>query len=191
MNDSDFSREFDIERAGVKVGGGGVLKEGGNVVYELPDEDAKFGHPLEYVVGVIQAAGYSVRWHDAALRARVDELEAAITTHLEGLFDVGDTHVSVLATAERELARLRRLETRRFPLLDGPTIPWALIEPWERQAKENHGQTLEQLAERGGLSSVEAVCVLEGRRFTRDDQFYPLALARTRIAELVREWERR
>jgi hypothetical protein len=40
------------------------------------------------------------------------------------------------------------------------SIPWAVIAPHEEQARRNHGQTLQRLAERGGLSPAEAVAVL-------------------------------
>lgn len=46
-------------------------------------------------------------------------------------------------------------------------IPWSLIAPHESQARANHGQTLERLAERGGLGSCEAVAILEDRRWHR------------------------
>lgn len=37
----------------------------------------------------------------------------------------------------------------------------------EQQAQRNHGQTLERLAERGGLSPCEAVAIAERRRWHR------------------------
>lgn len=62
----------------------------------------------------------------------------------------------------------------RATLLD--SIPWAFIAPHERQADRNHGQTLQRLAERGGLSAREAMAVLEDRRYalgssTTQDEF--------------------
>ncbi len=45
-------------------------------------------------------------------------------------------------------------------------IPWGLIAPHEKQAVKNHSQTLERLAQRGGLGWVEALAVLQGH-----DQF--------------------
>lgn len=46
------------------------------------------------------------------------------------------------------------------------SIPWELIAPFEAQAKINNGgQTLERLAERGGLSAAEAWCVMHGLPF--------------------------
>lgn len=58
---------------------------------------------------------------------------------------------------------------RQFPLLEGShnkpdySIPWELIAPHEKQAIKNHGQTLERLAERHGLSFCEAVAIIEDR----------------------------
>lgn len=65
-------------------------------------------------------------------------------------------------------------------------IPLALIAPHEEQAQRNHGgQTLQRLAERGGLSAVEALAVLEDRRW------YEIAepVARQLLEAKVREWE--
>lgn len=45
-------------------------------------------------------------------------------------------------------------------------IPWEVIEPHREQAQRNHrGQTLERLAERGGLCPVEMVSVLNDRPY--------------------------
>lgn len=60
---------------------------------------------------------------------------------------------------------------RMFPIMHGKTarwIPWRLITPHEPQALKNHGQTLEKLADRHGLSPCEAMAVLEDRNW-RDD----------------------
>ncbi len=53
-------------------------------------------------------------------------------------------------------------EKMRYPLL-AQTVPWALVAPHADQARRNHGQTLERLAERGGLALCELVAVLEDR----------------------------
>lgn len=70
---------------------------------------------------------------------------------------------------ERKLREeLDKVHTRRFPIQsqysrDCPSsIPWSAIAPFENYAKRNHSQTLERLAERGGLSPVEAYCVIHG-----------------------------
>lgn len=49
-----------------------------------------------------------------------------------------------------------------MPILRHPDfrLPWALVAPHEKQAMRNHGQTLEQLAERGGLGFTEALAIM-------------------------------
>lgn len=44
-------------------------------------------------------------------------------------------------------------------------IPFAMIAPHEVQAQRNHGQSLERLAQRGGLAACEAIDIIEGRRW--------------------------
>jgi len=72
-----------------------------------------------------------------------------------------------------------------FPIMYGLVnrqrgeIPWRLIESHERQALRNHNQTLERLAERGGLDPHEALCVLGDRDLTWSDP------ATTTYAELL------
>ena len=54
----------------------------------------------------------------------------------------------------------------QFPILGSKTlkeVPWSLLAPHERQAISNHSQSLERLAQRGGLSPCEALAVIEGR----------------------------
>ena len=74
-------------------------------------------------------------------------------------------------TVPEEEPRSDTRDLARFPILISPqdrldypswprTIPWKLIAPHAKQAYENHGQTLERLAERGGLGVVEAWAVL-------------------------------
>ena len=60
-------------------------------------------------------------------------------------------------------------EQRQFPILHGelPLIPWEVIGPHAAQAERNHGQSLERLAQRGGLSTCEAVAVIEDRPWRR------------------------
>lgn len=54
-------------------------------------------------------------------------------------------------------------DQRMFPMQTGPDIPWEMIEPFEHQARRNHSQTLQRLAERSGLFAAEAIAVLTGR----------------------------
>jgi hypothetical protein len=92
--------------------------------------------------------------------------------------------------AESAEARVKELEARsarRFPIMGGPSIPWEMIAPCERQAQSNHQQSLERLAERGGLDPTEALAVLESRRWHWMDPAFALAS----LAEAVRRWEDR
>jgi hypothetical protein len=61
-----------------------------------------------------------------------------------------------------------------------PSIRWSVIAGHQRQAQVNHGQSLERLAERGGLSPAEAVAIIEDRKFSRMDN----AEAERRLLEL-------
>lgn len=55
------------------------------------------------------------------------------------------------------------MKRRMFPILgDGFSIPWDLIEMYELQAIKNHSQSLERLAQRGGLGSDEMLAVIHG-----------------------------
>lgn len=65
---------------------------------------------------------------------------------------------------------------RRFPIQNGPTVPWEVMAPHDRQCQKNHGgQTLERIAQRGGLLAAEAWCVVNDMdcpwewRCTKDD----------------------
>jgi hypothetical protein len=65
-----------------------------------------------------------------------------------------------------------RVEARKtFPLLGGGGvgIDWQLVQEHAGQARTNHGQTLEELARRGGLSWCELYAVLHDRRWQKMD----------------------
>lgn len=63
-------------------------------------------------------------------------------------------------------------------------IPWDVIAPFEKFAMANHDQTLERLAERGGLSPCEAIAVMEGRKWRQMDP----GAARSILESHVRVW---
>lgn len=66
-------------------------------------------------------------------------------------------------------------------------VPYGVLVPHEKQALENHAQSLERLAERGGLGWSEMLAILEDRKFTNIDE----AFAKKRVLELVSIWEKR
>lgn len=72
---------------------------------------------------------------------------------------------------------------KEFPILGTKsTIPWSAIARHDEQAKKNHYQTLERLAERGGLSWDEALAVLEDRPWKSMRK----SEAQSRVLELVK-----
>lgn len=57
-------------------------------------------------------------------------------------------------------------------VLTGPrSVPWAVVSVFEDRAKLNHGQTLERLAERGGLSPRELACLLTDQSLKERNQW--------------------
>ena len=55
---------------------------------------------------------------------------------------------------------------RKFPIIHtNEYIEWDIVEPYSERALINHGQTLERLAERGGLDWYETLCLLLNKPF--------------------------
>lgn len=52
---------------------------------------------------------------------------------------------------------------RAWKNIPGFTIPWSLLAAHEERALSNHHQTLERLAQRGGLDAAEAADILLDR----------------------------
>ena len=60
-----------------------------------------------------------------------------------------------------------------MPIIDGAflkAIPWWVISGHEKQAQDNHGQTLTRLAERGGLGTSEAWAIINKVPWRRWDE---------------------
>lgn len=51
----------------------------------------------------------------------------------------------------------------------GFKIPWDMIGEHEDQAMKNHYQTLTRLSQRGGLNAIEALAVIEDRKYEARD----------------------
>ena len=62
------------------------------------------------------------------------------------------------------------------------SVPWALVEAARLQIERNHGQTLERLAERGGLSYRELYCGVKGLSLSA---MYLAAFPSTELAPFV------
>jgi hypothetical protein len=67
---------------------------------------------------------------------------------------------------------------KQFPILHDPPLtvgdnrpthmPWCIFIGHEEQVEKNHDQTLERLAERGGLHPTEMACILEDKDFDKN-----------------------
>ena len=64
-------------------------------------------------------------------------------------------------------------------------IPYDIIALHENQALKNHGQTLERLAERGGLGYDEALAVLEDRDYLYIEQ----RIAKEKVFNIISNFE--
>jgi len=92
------------------------------------------------------------------------------TSGLGAGFKIAQRVQEEIEQSERQAKALRqeldKLKARRFPGLAGsPSVPWSIIAPWESTAQRNHSQSLERLAERGGLCATEMLHVLNGVRW--------------------------
>jgi hypothetical protein len=80
---------------------------------------------------------------------------------------VRQLNVKSIQKAANEVAALTTAldqQEKLFPVMGGPAVPWVVIAPHERQAQRNHGQSIQRLADRGGLSPCELLAVLEDRQ---------------------------
>ena len=58
---------------------------------------------------------------------------------------------------------------KMFPVLGANcTVPFDLVKSHEDQVFKNHGQSIERLAERGGLGWEELACVIKNQSFDKD-----------------------
>ena len=76
-----------------------------------------------------------------------------------------------------------------FPIMRDDVIkaiPWASLAPHEKQAKSNHSQTLNRLAQRGGLNIAEAVAILEDRPWHTMDR----TLGRVALCTLIQHTDK-
>lgn len=116
---------------------------------------------------------YGLRIRCKELRAYIAELQAARRAYasefdpVNGEPDVGSIHENIRKlkkSLNSALEQVSESRTRRFPVYGaGFSIPWATVEPFEDQAQKNHGQSLSQLAERGGLAPQELWCIINGK----------------------------
>ena len=80
---------------------------------------------------------------------------------------------------------------RQYPIIGtNPQeyIPWDMLASHEAQALRNHCQTLERLAERGGLAWIEVISILEDNTWC-ETPMLPPDEAKKIVLEYVAAWE--
>ena len=72
------------------------------------------------------------------------------------------------------------------------TVPWEFLLPHEQQALHNHGQTLERLAERGGLGWGEMLDIVNGAKWATSHRAgVSTEEARRQVLAAIESWMRR
>lgn len=47
-----------------------------------------------------------------------------------------------------------------YPIQNGPSVPWEVMLPHESISQKNHGQSIGEIARRGGFGCAEAYCIV-------------------------------
>lgn len=123
------------------------------------------GDPCSTVYGYVPIALVAefVNSHGGMVGGELPPFAANVTLKRDGqsvTFGPDGVWAAHGATLDTVLAALAAPPERMFPIQGGPAIPWSAIAPCEAQAERNHSQTLERLAQRGGLDPTEAIDVL-------------------------------
>lgn len=145
-------------------------------------EDWMAGWKLGRCYGLLEENGTDDEWR------AYDEAKAYV---VESASHRGITHLvpyrSVTQMVPRRFPVLRQGLTPDERRLRCPySIPWSVIEPHAAQAQRNHDQTLERLAQRGGLDPRELLAVLNDRHW-RDYIGPSFAEAADQLQQLLRE----
>lgn len=85
------------------------------------------------------------------------------------------------------------VDVKEFPILGTRPrvmVPWSFVEQGRKQAMINHDQTLERLADRGGLAWGELFMSLAGERYSRLGGYPDQEKARVLILQLLERPDR-
>ena len=121
-------------------------------------EKAAAEHGIDLESPVMGCSGCSLQdpCDYCALREELEEVRAELDRYKrEAEAPVPRTFPVMLDWHDR-----KKLSTVAFPT----SVPWGFIEQYERAAKQIHTQTIERLAERGGLTPCEMMAVITNSR---------------------------
>lgn len=82
---------------------------------------------------------------------------------------------------------LDEVERKGFPVLgsQGAKVDWQFVADHGKQAQANHYQTVERLAERGGLSWTELAAVIEDRKWCKMSEADAISVVRAAEARYL------
>lgn len=111
--------------------------------------------PPQHVEGILEAIRAEFKKHE-----KFSYIEAA------------EQHaVTAQESANDWRRKYDELAGRRFPIMNEgypecpSSIPWFALDRYSRQVQSNHGQSLEELAKRGGLDPTELYFVVQSKKY--------------------------
>ncbi len=113
----------------------------------------------QHIEGILEAVAHEWKKHQ-----KFSYIEAA-----------EQASVSAREEAKNWRKKYEEIAARRFPILNEgfpecpSSIPWFAIDRWERQVMSNHGQSLEELAKRGGVDPTELWFIVQGRKYDHNE----------------------
>lgn len=114
---------------------------------------------------------------------RIDELAGGVLI----MTSERDELLGHIAAVEAENVELKGEES--YPVTHPIVhIPWRFMRRFEKNAQHNHGQSLKELARRGGLNAAEALAIIHGTWTTAFVKM-PEAELRKKIGYAVRGYE--
>lgn len=82
------------------------------------------------------------------------------------------------------------MNDRTFPILGtGQSVPYAFVEQFARRLHGNHSQTVERLAQRGGLSWCELFFAMHDKQFPWSSQINKAFPFEQKVRSAIVEWE--
>jgi hypothetical protein len=103
--------------------------------------------------------------------------------------------IETLESAEQECVEKMKNVERTFPICGWPqySVPWSLVTQHEDQLVRNHGQTMELLWRRGGLSWLEMCYVLKDLNIHEKPPRIPIMVTseyQKMVLTIIKDYER-
>lgn len=103
------------------------------------------------------------------IEEKIKEILCANCYRIPDCVDEGNMECTYKGRVASKILSLYRIEVPSMPIILGVSKKWTEKIPFsmlnEEWAKRNHQQTLNRLAERGGLSPSEAIAIMDKRKW--------------------------